>query len=577
MNLKSIVIALGIFLLNSSTYAQWTQLGIDIDGEAASDYSGISVSSSADGLTVAIGAYQNDDSGSNAGQVRIYKMIAGVWIQQGGDIDGEAANDGSGHSVSLSADGLSIAIGARGNDGNGSGAGHVRVYKLIAGVWTQQGGDIDGEAVSDGSGYSLDMSSDGLTVVIGAWFNDGTAVDAGHARVYKLNAGVWTQLGADIDGTIVNGYAGTSVSISADGLTVAIGQPGGFSAGRVGVYKYIAGVWTLLGTEILGEAIGDYAGVAVSLNSDGLTVAIGAEANNGNGSVAGHVRVYKFIGGVWTQQGMDLDGEAAGDQSGSAVSLSSDGSTVAISATNNGGNGPISGHVRVYKFIGGVWIQQDLDIDGEAANDYSGKSICLSSNGHTIIIGAYQNDGNGAESGHARVYSNCIPTSGTDVLTKCDNYTWIDGNTYTASNNLAQWTLTNAAGCDSVVTLNLTINPLPDNNVTQSGALLTADQTGATYQWLDCDDNNSIISGETNQSYTPTLTGNYAVEVTMNGCVDTSSCFLVDYSGIEELSTGTKELVKIVDLMGRETTPQKNMILIYIYSDGTTERIFEFE
>ena len=126
--------------------------------------------------------------------------------------------------------------------------------------------------------------------------------------------------------------------------------------------------------------------------------------------------------------------------------------------------------------------------------------------------------------------------TGTDVQTACVTYDWIDGNTYTASNNTAQWTLTNAAGCDSVVTLDLTINPMPDNNATQSGSLLTADLAGAMYQWLDCDDNNSIINGETNQSFTPTaITGNYAVEVTLNGCADTSACFLVDYTGLSEM------------------------------------------
>jgi hypothetical protein len=59
---------------------------------------------------------------------------------------------------------------------------------------------------------------------------------------------------------------------------------------------------------------------------------------------------------------------------------------------------------------------------------------------------------------------------------------------------------------------------------------------------LDCDNGNSIIAGETNQSYTPAITGNYAVEVTQNGCVDTSACFLVDYTGIENL-TSTNLLV----------------------------------
>jgi hypothetical protein len=74
-----------------------------------------------------------------------------------------------------------------------------------------------------------------------------------------------------------------------------------------------------------------------------------------------------------------------------------------------------------------------------------------------------------------------------------------------------------------------------NNSITQSGSLLTADQTGANYQWLDCDDNYAIINGETNQSYTPAVTGNYAVVVGGNGCSpDTSDCFLVDYTGLSE-------------------------------------------
>lgn len=112
---------------------------------------------------------------------------------------------------------------------------------------------------------------------------------------------------------------------------------------------------------------------------------------------------------------------------------------------------------------------------------------------------------------------------------------------------------------------------------TQNGTQLTADQSGATYQWLDCDNNYAVINGETNQSYTPAVTGNYAVEVNMNGCVDTSACFLVDYTGIEELLQTEKELVKIVDFMGRETEYKPNTPLIFIYSDGTRERVMKLE
>lgn len=124
-------------------------------------------------------------------------------------------------------------------------------------------------------------------------------------------------------------------------------------------------------------------------------------------------------------------------------------------------------------------------------------------------------------------------TTGTDVVTACGSYTWIDSNTYTASNNTATFTLTNSVGCDSLVTLDLTINPMPDNNVTQTGTELIADQSSATYEWLDCDDNFAQL-GVTTQSYIPPVTGNYAVLVDLNGCVDTSSCFLVDYTGLNE-------------------------------------------
>ena len=109
-------------------FSNWSQLGSDIDGEAASDNSGWSVSVSSDGSIVAIGAIYNNGAGSDAGHVRVYEYSGGTWSQLGSDIDGEAAGDLSGYSVSLSSDGSIVAIGASYNDGAGSDAGHVRVY-----------------------------------------------------------------------------------------------------------------------------------------------------------------------------------------------------------------------------------------------------------------------------------------------------------------------------------------------------------------------------------------------------------------------------------------------------------------
>ena len=112
-----------------------------------------------------------------------------------------------------------------------------------------------------------------------------------------------------------------------------------------------ASAQTQLGADIDGEAAGDFSGWSVSLSSDGSTVAIGALNNDGNGNVAGHVRIYEYSSGSWTQLGADIDGEASDDRSGTVVSLSSDGTRVAIGAPFNDGNGNAAGHVRVYLFV----------------------------------------------------------------------------------------------------------------------------------------------------------------------------------------------------------------------------------
>ena len=334
---------------------------------------------------------------------------ASAQTQLGADIDGEATSDRSGYSVSLSSDGNRMAIGAVNNSGAGTWAGHVRIYEYSAGSWMQLGADIDGEASGDGSGWSVSLSSSGDTVAIGARENDGGGTDAGNVRIYVYSAGSWTQLGSDIDGE-AGDWSGWSVSLSSDGSRVAIGAPrndsAGTYAGNVRVYEYSAGSWTQLGADIIGEAAGDESGRSVSLSSDGTIVAIAAPYNDGTANNAGHVRIYEYSTGSWTQLGVDIDGDFSLDFSGYSVSLSSDGNRVAIGAIDNSG----AGHVRIYEYSAGSWTQLGADIDGEATGDESGFSVSLSSDGSRVAIGAYKNDGNGTDAGHVRVYSICFDT-----------------------------------------------------------------------------------------------------------------------------------------------------------------------
>ena len=136
MKNKLNLLIVALFLLTQTTLAQtWTQIGQDIDGEAAKNESGNSVSMP-DANTVAIGAYKNDGNGQDAGHVRIYTWSGLAWVQNGSDIDGEAMGDASGYSVSMP-DSNTIVLGAPWNDGNGNLAGHTRVYKLETGANTE--------------------------------------------------------------------------------------------------------------------------------------------------------------------------------------------------------------------------------------------------------------------------------------------------------------------------------------------------------------------------------------------------------------------------------------------------------
>jgi hypothetical protein len=301
-----------------------------------------------------------------------------------------------------------LAVGAPQNDGNGSNAGHVRVYNWNGTAWIQKGLDIDGEAAFDKSGWSVSIAADGNAVAIGAIDNN---VAAGHVRVYEWSGTAWTQKGTDIDGEMPTDWSGYAVSLSSDANTVAIGAPSNnasgtsqISIGHVRVYNWNGTSWIQKGTDIDGESAGDDSGTALSLSADGNTLAIGAPKNAGTGTNSGHVRVYNWNGTSWAQKGLDIDGEATGDRCGNSLSISADGNTLAIGAYANTGNGTDAGQLRIFEWNGTAWIQKGTDIDGEASGDFSAYAVSLSADGNIVAIGAYANDGVGVDVGHVRIY-----------------------------------------------------------------------------------------------------------------------------------------------------------------------------
>lgn len=116
-----------------------------------------------------------------------------------------------------------------------------------------------------------------------------------------------------------------------------------------------------------------------------------------------------------------------------------------------------------------------------------------------------------------------------DVQTACYSLTWIDGNVYTESDTTATFIFPGASanGCDSIIYLKLTIDTISDRSTSVNGFTISAGLANASYQWLNCDDNYSKMEGETGQSFTADANGNYAVQITENGCTDTSDCVTI--------------------------------------------------
>jgi hypothetical protein len=168
----------------------------------------------------------NDDRGSTT--MYKYNTTTNKWDQLGQILYGEASGDNSGYSVSLNCIGNIVAIGAYQNDGTDTNQdddrGHVRVYEYNSSSqsWDQLGKNIDGEAAGDRSGNSVSLNSTGTIVAIGAYLNDGidtTDTDRGHVRVYEYNSSSqsWVKLGKDIDGEAAGDFSGWSVSLNSTG------------------------------------------------------------------------------------------------------------------------------------------------------------------------------------------------------------------------------------------------------------------------------------------------------------------------------------------------------------------------
>jgi uncharacterized repeat protein (TIGR03803 family) len=147
------------------------------------------------------------------------------------------------------------------------------------------------------------------------------------------------------------------------------------------------------------------------------------------------------------------------------------------------------------------------------------------------LYGMTHTGGSGSFGGAGVIFKYCPPITVTQSITICSGQSITIGtHVHTTSNIYVDSLTSTITGCDSIVTTNLTVSP--NMSVSISGSTLTAasPSSSSTYQWIDCSNGNTQVSGATSQNFTPSISGNYAVIVTANFCSDTSVCNAITIS-----------------------------------------------
>ncbi|WP_325895172.1 FG-GAP repeat protein [Grimontia sp. NTOU-MAR1] len=376
----------------------WSQQAyIKASNADVSDWFGNSVSLSGDGNILAVGAYQEDSNADgtdvtgaeNSGAAYVYRFDGSNWTEQAFiKAENAGAGDSFGHSLSLSGDGKTLAVGAWSEDSNFEGtspnghgsSGAAYVYRFENDEWKHEAFiKAENAGSGDSFGYSVSLSSNGNTLAVGAQaeksdskeINSGedndSASNAGAAYVYRFENDEWTQQAyIKASNADAGDYFGTSVSVSGDGNTLAVGAP----------YE----------------------------DSSSQTIDSGEDLNDAE--LAGAAYVYRFANGSWSQQAYIKASNAdVRDWFGQSVSLSGDGNILAVGAWSEDSNykeinssesdnsATDAGAAYVYRFADDKWSQQAyIKASNAESLDYFGWSVSVSEDGNTLAVGAYGED-----------------------------------------------------------------------------------------------------------------------------------------------------------------------------------------
>ena len=311
---------------------------------------------------------------------------------------------------SFSADGDHVAIG----NPNGKDFGTVRVYKWTDSQWQQLGQELIGFDVTeefqpgnDGFGMKLSLSGNGSRLAVSSpYASPDGQTGIGQTRVFEFSDTTWKQLGQPLNGVSRSRLNTSSISLSANGTRLAIGGEanlvGGENEGLVRVFELSGSAWVKVGSDIYGTARNERNGSSVSLSEDGSRLAIASTAFGGEPNPS-RIRVYEYLEADWSQMGEDIN--AVGGLIGS-VDLAADGNRLAIA---NGGipgiediMGPNS--VRIYDYTEGNWSQNGQAIALPENDESRGAMVSLSANGKRVAVSSTWEVGRGTNDGFISLY-----------------------------------------------------------------------------------------------------------------------------------------------------------------------------
>jgi hypothetical protein len=344
--------------------------------------------------------------------------------------------DTFGSSVALSYDGYTLYVGVPNHDSGLQNVGRVLVYTYGETGW-KYSSVINHPFPAAGSrfGAAVSVSEDGLVLAIGSCPIADGVNQSGQIYTYELESGVWvlkdyiyappsddwllTEAGTPIQteeevalfSDAINDWFGTSVSLSSDGQLMATGAPRlaeeSVETGKVFVFSRYFESWNLSDT-ISTTNTETYFGYSVALSSDGLVLAIGEPYNSDTASEAGAVSIYDT---GWTLRGtIESSDLVADDHFGSAVSLTSDGAKLLVGACGQDDANTDTGKVYLFDWDDPSWVESEdfVPADGRDEDRY-GSAACIASGGGVIAIGSPMWDTGSLNTGKVYAYHPPVP------------------------------------------------------------------------------------------------------------------------------------------------------------------------